>query len=293
MRWVLVVVACGACNLALGLHEPVAADAILYTGATCDPLPFDRLRYRGIDGGTISSFTGFSSASALAECQALGMELVSFDDGDTMELANELSGAPFDYWTGLQYTTAGWANPDGCRPANLWRAGEPTHDDTSSCGLQTAENEVAGACGDQGFGTAGPILGLCETPRPSPDCLARWTAFPSAYRIPDLGNYTYVVAGSHCTMPREHVVVIDSSAELAIVTQFAASHGVQRYWIGATFSGTQWATVTNCPAVFPWDHAQPDFTTMGGNCAWTEAGQASSHGCNNLTETAQVICETD
>lgn len=288
-------VACAACDTVLGLAKTVPSDGPSFVGQACDALPFDRLRYHALDMSTLATFNGLTTATALQVCQAIGMELVSFDDGDTMELANELSGAPFYYWTGLQFTGTGWSNPDGCRAPDVWRATEPSSNDTSSCGLMTSDNEIAAGCGEATFGAAGMLNALCETPRPSPACLSQWNPAATAYRVPDLGNSTYVVAAPKCNLPNEHVVVIDSSAELATVEAFAAGHGVTRFWVGATFSGTGWTTLTGCPAVFPWDYAggQPDFVG-GGGCTWIEGGSMAAHSCNNAAgESAQVICETD
>jgi hypothetical protein len=286
MRWAgvaLTSVACAACNVVLGLKTTVPADQ----GSSinfCDPLPFDPLRYMAQ-----TQPGGFSVPKGTQICAQSGLEFVSFDDGDQAELTHELAGATYPFWTGLSHIGATWANPDGCTPYLPWRAGEPRTQDASSCGLMTDTDMVSLGCGNVMDGMSGTIAILCETPRPSVACRAQQDQ--RTYRLVPGAMRSFAAASAACNNPGEHVVEINSSAELAAVNQLASSMSAQPYWVGSQYAGTTWTTATGCPAVYAWDSTNAEPNLVTGTCVQNDVNGMHVHNCPDTT--AHAICETN
>jgi hypothetical protein len=266
-------VALGGCGRVC-FQGPTAATGDAAAQAACDPLPFEPLRYQQIGA------SGQPLGVTRTLCEQLGLDVIAFDDGDSLEIANELTGATAPYWTSATLVAGAWVNGDGCAPYLPWAPGEPNPSTINSCSLMSSAGLVASDCTIDHYASL-PLNMLCEAPRPSVACQQQATQ--RMYRVAATSD-TFANAQIMCS-GGEHVVEIDSSAELAAVQQLA---GGAQFWIGATLANGRWTTITGCPAVYPWATGEP--TVANGGCEVYGTGGTFVTQCGN---TATVICETN
>ena len=204
-------------------------------------------------------------ADARAECRSRGMDLTVYNDDHEAGQVDGADGWP--YWIGETVDPNGWTSIDGCKP---FFGDNARSSPTQQCGATTAALEItATTCDGASLLASGAIVtaALCETPRPvASNCLPRDPAL-STYTVSP-GPMTFQEARTFCSALDAHVAVIDSLAELRVVSNLTLDGALPRLWLGTTFEGAAWATETRCPAVFSWTNNRPDFTG-GGTCAAT------------------------
>ncbi len=296
----IVAVACtAACNQILGLHPPdhLVADASSTVdadfGAVCDPIAYDPRRYDAIQHLSGGSNLGYNVASALDDCELIGMQLVSFDADDSAELANELQAGQAPFWTGASWVAGAWVNPDGCTPYIAFASGLGPNGATGLCVLQTVGGMDIPSCTQNLYNGTVPINALCETPRPSATC--RRYMSERDYQIVSKAPVTFDVAAPMCP-PGSHVVEIDSSDELETVRNMATAAGISSFWLGAQWLGVEWSSPTNCPQVFAWENGgsrgfQP---YEGQNAGYHQAiFELAGMYVGSNGDLASVICETN
>lgn len=271
------------CHLVFGTNGSGAGtDALVdgSTGSACDPLDYDPARYGAI---TYSSI-GFSWAQTREECQKRGMDLAVLDQGDTAELAMQSLGAPLPFWLGVSFATD-WVTLDTCAPALTWAPGEPANAAPGRCIAMTGEGMVSEACVES-FRSGVGLMGLCETPRPSPACRAM-LAQRTHVLLPEPATKPEAVQA--CAAMGMHVLEINSSAELETVLQGVAA-ALPSFWLAAERADTGWGSPTTCPQVFTWKPGEPELSDVFLSCAVYEAGMRTEF-CNIPVH--HVICEAN
>jgi hypothetical protein len=218
----------------------------------------DPLRYNYVLTDTIGSTTW---DDARRNCQLRGMDLAVFNDNHEMGMAPE---AQWPYWFGVKSDATGWSTIDGCPAIGMPTPSIALGSADPMCGAMFSPLTPNGSTCDGALVQTPPdgpdhVLGvLCETPRPkSAACLPK---------DPTLETYTvsptpmaYDAAKKFCEDLGDHLVVVDSHAELMMMSRLV-SHGNigAGFWFGATFDGT-WKSVTTCPAEFSWTDLGPSF----------------------------------
>jgi hypothetical protein len=218
-------------------------------GIDAPPGAFDRCAFSGADDPL--RYAGVSAAEgdvlawddARAACVRLGMDLAVMNDEAELG-AMDPDDATWPMWIGETESAPStpWMSVDGCpaiAPARMSSG--------SGCGIVADAGAVAGDACDA---SAVITQALCETPRPE-----------SAACLRDPTKETYVVsptalahaaAITYCTSQHAHLVVIDSFAELHVLSGLINTQVAADFWIGETWNGQAWTSETSCPGEFSW-----------------------------------------
>lgn len=301
-RWiVLLALGLTGCRALFGLDDLTPDAGLVYD--RCAPAAFDPLRYQTISVGAFSGL-GRSWSDARRACQLVGMDLVVFND------EHEFGQAPVEgwpYWFGASQDETGvWHSVDDCPViAEI----EPDAPQPPECGVvMTALDPVAINCnGDMPMPMdpdVGPPAALCETPRPlDAKCVQEHLA-AKHYEISAMAM-TFDAARGFCEAKREHLVVIDSFDELGVLSRLVSDQSLGSFWIGATFDGTRWSSVTGCPPEFSWSDPLPQLLDSAPDCVasvimqdldhTTSTTQPSMHGMQivRCDDTRFALCESD
>jgi hypothetical protein len=240
----------------------------------CAPGLFDPARYVAID--RMLTWT-----EAQMACYGVGgLDLAVFDVGDDAELANEASGAATPFWLGIYFDGYRWQSTDGCEPTLAWAPGEPAsqmHGDIVAMGPNGMVS-LAGAL---------PLAyALCETLRPSEDCLNYETY--SLHTLAQTTPTSQAGAVAACDAGGQSLVTIDSSAELAAILQGPAA-GLTSFWVGAD-DNMGWSFSGPCSGVFTWKPNEPMHSN--GHCVVYQDGMYMQPCDGTGGATASVVCES-
>lgn len=267
---VVAVLATGGCDAVLGLdsRDPApdaSPDAPPYT--RCGTFLYDEpLRYAMVNNPRVAAdevtLLPWSWEDARTACRQRGMDLAVFNDEHELGMAPEAPTWPF--WVGEKLENRAWTSVDEC-PA-LEPATPPQM--TSGCGVVAGPITLgAEACDGQLAPLAEPAVvtsALCETVRPtSASCLGN-NPLGTRY-VRSIRPLDYQGALAFCENVKGHVVVFETQAEWLRVAKLTNEEIQARFWVGSTFDGTVWNTVTSCPATYSWKDGTPG-TPVAGSC---------------------------
>jgi hypothetical protein len=279
--------ALGACDAVFGLTGREPADAATPGDtmtvdegvAACEPLAYDARRYSPLVGTGVLTWT-----NARTRCKERGADLAVFDEGDDDELVNQSAGATAPFWVGIAYGGE-WSSIDGCPPALGWAPDEPRVTAPAQCVVMTAAGLANESCG-AGTHDGITVHALCETPRPSAQCIEQTKLDNSMYIALTEPPMTRSLAQTQCTTMGMHVLELSSSDELAYITTNFPTY--TRYWVAASYVGDAWTSPTGCPQMFPWQVNEPQLGQR--SCAFYDNGLETGF-CDNAVDLASVICE--
>jgi hypothetical protein len=237
LRCLAVIGVLTGCDQVFGLNE-ITVDGGEPT--FCDPLPFDASRYYATRSA-VRTWQGSRNT-----CLTLGMDIAVIDEGDALEIANELSASPPPTWWGVSWGGTAWLAVDTCKPLLPWATGYPQDPTATGAGCVLGAPPDGGGgpggmqnfvCANENWGPNGQEINvLCETPRPSARCRAQQDERDYVVLA---GLMTHDQAGSMCRAMARHLVEIDSSAELQYLVTTTAQ-ALPAFWIGATHMSTTW-----------------------------------------------------
>jgi hypothetical protein len=188
-------------------------------------------------------------------------------------------------WLGLNRSGADWVEPDRCPTFTSFRQGEGADGISSSCAELVRDGMLDANCG---LTTTSVI---CEQVRPSiTGCDSPFDA--NRYRAVG-GNVMHDAALAMCNLPDEHLVVIASDTEQAMVDDLAFANAIPKYWLGADFDTdtNRWSAPTGCPPWFGWATNEP--TLLNGEALAVRTPNVGTNTVDIRFEMSGVICETN
>ena len=251
--------------------------------AACAANPFDPLRYETL----LSNGPGLTEADARHACQLRGEDLAILSDQQELDAAARLSITPAWIDSHLDLGLDAWIAEAGCAAYLPWETGFPMPpvDDRTSCALLDGAHLAANtSCADLAY-DGQPLTAFCEVPYDgSCEAAGALTFAVQTDRI-EKGRIA-------CTAIGGHLLRIDSSAELVAASQLALDHGVQTFWLDATFANNVWGSPEGCSSILPWVGGQPDLTEPP-RCVIYDLtiGGAQTVRCDSVA--TAVICEAN
>ena len=282
------------CDAVLGIERYEAgpdASTVAYDRCAPGVLADDPLRFAYVPTQLVAST---SWQDARTYCQRIGMDLQVFHDAHEMGTALT---AQWPFWFGTSQDTAGaWQNIDGCPVFGMPTPPVLAHAAPSCAAMFDALAPGGTSC--DGTLAATPVspdhvLGLaCATPRPETAACLPKDPTTETYTVgPALA---YADARAYCQGLGQHLVQIDSFAELGVVSGLVHGQSIGDFWMGATFDGQAWQSATGCPAEFSWANGLPaaEGSCLGGVTAISDDGVTwRGMDLDVCTHTKLAVCE--
>lgn len=271
----------------------------------CGPFLADEpLRYATISSQQETPMP-WSWDDARAACKRRGMDLAVLNDAS--ELGSVAVEASWPFWIGEQVIGGQIQTVDGCPATDTPITLRTLAANATACGLVAGPVETATTSCD---GALPPdsepsfvMTALCETPRPDHDgCLGNLPT-PQQYVISG-EPMTYAAANSFCGAKDGHLVVVETSKEWLFLSAQTSEKWQHAFWLGSTYRGDTWESVTGCPATFSWTGNNPGSPTDG-SCvsAKTREVTGQEDGLNGVyldgaeitacDDTSYALCEID